>query len=139
MGGGMVVASMYPASRIVIKPINCGYTSILDTMLLLRKLRYDFCKCSLILEHRYVYTQRIFNSTYYYCREVFLLLPTAYNLVKLRILFHQHRIILQCLYFIVIRINTCKVSPYLIMYVYPLYSKAHIYPHNEIQTALALG
>ena len=32
----MVVASMYPASRIVVKPINCGHTSILvDNMLLL--------------------------------------------------------------------------------------------------------
>ena len=38
----MVVASMYPASRIVIKPINCEYTSILDKMLLLRTLRNDF-------------------------------------------------------------------------------------------------
>ena len=27
-GGVMVVASMYPASRIVVKPINCVYTSI---------------------------------------------------------------------------------------------------------------
>ena len=35
-GGGMVVASMYPASRIVVKPINCEHTSILvDNMLLL--------------------------------------------------------------------------------------------------------
>ena len=35
-GGGMVVASMYPVSRIVVKPINCEYTSILvDNMLLL--------------------------------------------------------------------------------------------------------
>ena len=59
----MVVASMYPASRIVLKPINCKYTSILDNMLLLRTLRYDFCKCSVILEHRYVYTKRILNST----------------------------------------------------------------------------
>ena len=34
--GGMVVASMYPASRIDVKPINCEHTSILvDTMLLL--------------------------------------------------------------------------------------------------------
>ena len=43
MGGGggvMVVASMYPASRIVVIPINCEYTSILDNMLLLRTLRY---------------------------------------------------------------------------------------------------
>ena len=55
-GGGMVIASMYPASRIVVKPINCEYTSILeDNMLLSRTLRYDFCKCSVILEHRYVY------------------------------------------------------------------------------------
>ena len=60
----MVVASMYPASRIVVKPINCEYTSILvDNMLLLRTLRYDFCKCSVILEHRYVYTKLILNST----------------------------------------------------------------------------
>ena len=35
-GGGMVVASMYPASRIVVKPISCEHTSILvDNMLLL--------------------------------------------------------------------------------------------------------
>ena len=35
-GGGMVVASMYPASRIDVKPINCEQTSILvDNMLLL--------------------------------------------------------------------------------------------------------
>ena len=26
----MVIASMYPASRIVVIPINCEYTSILD-------------------------------------------------------------------------------------------------------------
>ena len=63
-GGGMVVASMYPASSIVVKPINCEYKSILvDTMLLLRTLRYDFCKCSVILEHRYVNAKRILNST----------------------------------------------------------------------------
>ena len=35
-GGGMVVAFMYPASRIVVKPISCEHTSILvDNMLLL--------------------------------------------------------------------------------------------------------
>ena len=35
-GGSMVVASMYQASRIVVKPINCKHTSILvDNMLLL--------------------------------------------------------------------------------------------------------
>ena len=28
-GGGMAVASMYPASRKVVKPIKCEYTSIL--------------------------------------------------------------------------------------------------------------
>ena len=34
--GGMVVASMYPASRIVVKPINCEHASILvDNILLL--------------------------------------------------------------------------------------------------------
>ena len=34
--GGMVVASMYPASRIDVKPINCEHTSVLvDNMLLL--------------------------------------------------------------------------------------------------------
>ena len=34
--GVMVGASMYPASRIVVKPINCEHTSILvDNMLLL--------------------------------------------------------------------------------------------------------
>ena len=32
-------------------------------MLLLRTLRYDFCKCGVILEHRYVYTKHILNST----------------------------------------------------------------------------
>ena len=59
----MVVASMYPASRIVVKPINCEHTSILvDNMLLFRTLRYDFCKCSVILEHRYVFAKRILNS-----------------------------------------------------------------------------
>ena len=42
--GGMVVASMLPASRIVAKPISCEYTNMLDDMLLLRTLRYDFCK-----------------------------------------------------------------------------------------------
>ena len=63
-GGGMVVASMYPASRIVVKPINCEYTSpLVNNMLLLRTLRYDFCKCSGILEHGYVYTKHILNST----------------------------------------------------------------------------
>ena len=62
--GSMVVASMYPASRIVVKPINCEYKGILvDIMLLLRTFRYDFCKCSVILEHRYVYTKRILSST----------------------------------------------------------------------------
>ena len=54
---------MCPASRIVVKPINCKYTSILDNMLLLRTLRYDFCKCSVILEHRYENTKRILNIT----------------------------------------------------------------------------
>ena len=44
MGGGMVVASVYPASKIVVKPINCEYTSILvDNLLLLRTLRYVVC------------------------------------------------------------------------------------------------
>ena len=33
-GGMMVVASMYQASRIVVKPINCEYTSILDNIIL---------------------------------------------------------------------------------------------------------
>ena len=42
----MVIASMYPASRIVVIPINGEYTSILDNLLLLRTMRYDFCKCS---------------------------------------------------------------------------------------------
>ena len=60
----MAVASMYPASRIVVKPISCEHTSILvDNMLLLERLRYDFCKCSVILEHRCVYTKHILNST----------------------------------------------------------------------------
>ena len=35
-GGGKVVASMYPASRVDVKPINCEHTNILvDNMLLL--------------------------------------------------------------------------------------------------------
>ena len=35
-GGGMVIASMYPASRIVVEPISCEHTRILvDNMLLL--------------------------------------------------------------------------------------------------------
>ena len=35
-GGGMVIASMYQASRIDVKPINCEHTSILvDNTLLL--------------------------------------------------------------------------------------------------------
>ena len=62
-GGAMVVASMYSATRIVVKQISCEYTSIMDNILLLRTFRYDFCKCSVILEHRYVYTKRILNST----------------------------------------------------------------------------
>ena len=33
MGKVMVVASMYPASRIVINSIRCEYTSILDNIL----------------------------------------------------------------------------------------------------------
>ena len=37
--GGMAVASMYPASRMVVKPINSEYMSILDNVLLLRTLR----------------------------------------------------------------------------------------------------
>ena len=32
--GSMVVASMYPINRIVVKPINCEYTGILDNMML---------------------------------------------------------------------------------------------------------
>ena len=72
-GGGMVVASMYPASRKVVKPINCKYTSMLDDMLLLRTLRYDFCKCIVILEHRYVYTKRILISTIIANIEVYIL------------------------------------------------------------------
>ena len=58
-----MINSMYPASRIVTKSINCEYTSIFDNMLLLSTLRYDFCKCSMILKHRYVYAKRILNST----------------------------------------------------------------------------
>ena len=33
--------------------------NMLDNMLLLRKLKYVFCKCYVILKHRYVYTKRI--------------------------------------------------------------------------------
>ena len=39
MGKVMVDASMYPASRIVVKTIKCEYTSILDNILLLKTLR----------------------------------------------------------------------------------------------------
>ena len=60
MGKVMVVAYLYPASRIVIKPISCEYTSILDNKLLLRALRYDSYKCSLISEHHYVYIEACF-------------------------------------------------------------------------------
>ena len=59
----MDVVSMYPASRIVVIPNNCEYTSFLVNMLLLRTSKYDFCNCIVILEHRYVYTKRILNST----------------------------------------------------------------------------
>ena len=63
-GGGLVVAYLYPASRIIVKAISCEHTrNLVDNMLLLRILRYDFCKCSVILEHRYVYTKHILNST----------------------------------------------------------------------------
>ena len=55
----MVVASMYPASRKDVKPIDCEHTSILVDNVLL----YDFSKCSVIFEHRYVYTKHILNST----------------------------------------------------------------------------
>ena len=35
-GGGMIVASMYPASKIVDKPINCEHISIfVDNMLMI--------------------------------------------------------------------------------------------------------
>ena len=61
--GVIVVASMYPVSRIVAKPINCKYTSFFDNMLLFRTLRYAFCKYKLLLEHRYMYSKRILNST----------------------------------------------------------------------------
>ena len=36
--GVMVVASMYPACRIVVKLINCECTSILNNIILLRTL-----------------------------------------------------------------------------------------------------
>ena len=60
---GLVVASMIPVSIIVLKPIKCEYTRILDNMLLLRTFRYGFCKWSVVLEHRYVYKKRILSST----------------------------------------------------------------------------
>ena len=43
-GGGMVVASMFPASRIVVRLMKCEYTRIWNNILLLRTLRYGFCK-----------------------------------------------------------------------------------------------
>ena len=52
-GGGYVVASMYPASILVAKTIKCEYTT----------LRYGLCYWSVILEHRYLYTKHILNST----------------------------------------------------------------------------
>ena len=60
-GGGGVVASMYPASRIVVNPINCDCISILDNIILLRTLWYNFCKCGVILEHRYIHTKTYFK------------------------------------------------------------------------------
>ena len=54
MGKVMVIASIYPASRIVVKPIKYEYTSILDNILLLKTFRYVSYKCSVILEHYYV-------------------------------------------------------------------------------------
>ena len=60
MGKVIVVASMYPASRIVITPISCEYTSILDNILLLRAMGYDFyiiqvcfiqMQCNVLLKH----------------------------------------------------------------------------------------
>ena len=60
MGKVMVIASMYPASRLVITPISCEYTSILDNILLLRAFGYDFyiiqvcftqMQCNVLLKH----------------------------------------------------------------------------------------
>ena len=65
MGKIMVVASMYPATRINVKPIKCEHTSILYNMLLFKTLRYVFYKCIVILEHYYMYTKRILNSTFF--------------------------------------------------------------------------
>ena len=64
LGVGVLVVSVYPASSIAVTPINCEYTSILDKKLLLGTLRYHFCQCNVVLEHRYVYTKRIFNGTF---------------------------------------------------------------------------
>ena len=55
----MVVATMYPASRIVVKPIKCEFTSILDNIVLLKILRYNCYRCSVILEHHYLYAKGI--------------------------------------------------------------------------------
>ena len=63
MGKVMVIASIYPASRKVVKPIKYEYTSILDNILLLKTFRYVSYKCSVILEHNYVYTKCILNNT----------------------------------------------------------------------------
>ena len=63
-GGGMVVASMYPASRIDVKPINCEHTSILvDNMLLLEPWDMISSRVVWYSEHRYVYTKHVLNST----------------------------------------------------------------------------
>ena len=65
-GKVMVIASMYPARRIVVKAIKCEYTSILDNILLLKTLGYVSYKCSVKLEHYYVYTKCILLQTLRY-------------------------------------------------------------------------
>ena len=63
MGEIMVVASMYPATRIVVKPIKCEHTSFLIIYYYLKYGEYVSYKCSVILEHYYVYTKSILIST----------------------------------------------------------------------------
>ena len=52
-GGGMVFASIFPASRIVVKPIKCEYTSILDNILLIEDIEILFLQMKCDIEKTY--------------------------------------------------------------------------------------
>ena len=47
--GAMVVASIFPASRIVVKPIKCAFFKILDNILLIEDIKILFLqmKCDI--------------------------------------------------------------------------------------------